>query len=604
MVRTKYRSRIYSKVFLALVLVVITFSCGREPVISTEGETLSEASSTRGYSTSSTESIDIFVSPFEGEPLYWLDDYPVTFDELKNFGGRGMPGRDKSHSHGQPTSEPDLLQLTPAFVRYFALVKEATSRRIHKEEWFQQQLRIKELTLLAGFFRNHIKENALLDGDSILDQLPTRWLKMNFRLRVFGSPGEAQEAYQRAQTGVPFNELGKSMTLGARGDDVQYPETGLIFPDSGFFDPVDDAYLFTLKEGDMSRPVITGLGTAIVEVVERHEMDDAEKAAFLAEVRQDLTDRYVRGELDRVKREAEVQIISEHLAASFFQEVEQGLFSDEIVARIGDIHIPYRIFRLLNSIPLKYITTRTKKDQWSRQIEIYVNDFLGNLALGLEAERLDLGDPKELERNLHHFAWQTLFQEVQVRLTNEADVTVNMEEIKAFYKENLENWAVPETATFRYYFTPDLQVIQKLEHRSREGESFDDLATEKLIGGRSTHGGGKTLRIRERTVYRDSTKFPQLEIIWTDLSEGSVHSLEGPMGYYFIQVTEKTPARTRGLEEVRPQIRAEIDGKRRKTATEKVITGLTSKVQFRYGDEKERVREPDGMPDKGFPETG
>jgi len=299
-----------------------------------------------------------------------------------------------------------------------------------------------------------------------------------------------------------------------------------------------------------------------------------------------------------------VSIDSEVLAISFFQEVDQGLFSHEIVARIEELPISYRIFRLLNSIPVKYITSKSGRDQWSRQIEFYLADFTGNLAQGLEAERRGLGGSEDIKRELHHFAWQTLLKEVQVRLTNEADVTVSMEEIEAFYRGNMERWEVPESASFRYYFTPDLATMQGLALRSEKGESFDDLATEEVSGDAPSHTGGKALKIRERTVYRNSTRFPQLEVIWTDLSEGSVRILEGPMGYYLIQVTEKKPAMTRSLEEVRPQIRAEIDGPRRKAAAEEVISAMTQKVRLRYGQGEEGVPEHKGIPDKGFPETG
>src|SRR5262249_61356635 len=84
---------------------------------------------------------------------------------------------------------------------------------------------------------------------------------------------------------------------------------------------------------------------------------------------------------------------------------------------------------------------------------------------------------------------------------------------------------------------------------------------------------------------------PEFERVAFELTPGQIAGpIKTQFGYHIIKVIAKTPGRTRSFEEVRPQIQAELAGKRAEAETERLARELAEKLRHRKNDSDEELR--------------
>jgi peptidyl-prolyl cis-trans isomerase D len=202
-----------------------------------------------------------------------------------------------------------------------------------------------------------------------------------------------------------------------------------------------------------------------------------------------------------------------------------------------------------------------------------------NLKVGLQYVNFD---PKSLESKVNkdpaaikaYFDKnRTLFRTLEKRdlslvVGTNADfmqtATVTDQQIQQEYKDNLDNYRIPERVRVRHILiktqgkpkeeAPKLKAkAQDLLNQLQHGGDFAQLATKNSEDpGSGAKGGELGWIVRGQTV-------PNFEKTAFSLNPGQLSGLvETEYGYHIIQVEEKETAHTRSLEEVRPQLQADL----------------------------------------------
>ncbi|MCG6894605.1 MAG: peptidylprolyl isomerase [Desulfobacteraceae bacterium] len=149
-----------------------------------------------------------------------------------------------------------------------------------------------------------------------------------------------------------------------------------------------------------------------------------------------------------------------------------------------------------------------------------------------------------------------------------ADVMVTPEEIKKFYDENPKFFEKPERVKASHILIkvePDAdeaeqdaakEKLRGIEKKLQQGESFATLAKENSEGPSAVRGGDLGFFQRGQMV-------KPFEDAAFALETGEVSDIvQTRFGYHLIEVTDKEPAGTVGLEEARPDIEKHLKQKK------------------------------------------
>lgn len=133
----------------------------------------------------------------------------------------------------------------------------------------------------------------------------------------------------------------------------------------------------------------------------------------------------------------------------------------------------------------------------------------------------------------------------------EADIEVGDEAVQAFYEENQEQFAQPEQVCARHILVETEEAANDIKSQLEGGGDFAALADEHSIDT-GTSGGDLGCFGRGRMV-------PPFEQAAFDATVGEpTGPVESQFGQHLILVYEKREAQTVPLEQVRPQIEAQL----------------------------------------------
>src|SRR5262249_10907537 len=148
-------------------------------------------------------------------------------------------------------------------------------------------------------------------------------------------------------------------------------------------------------------------------------------------------------------------------------------------------------------------------------------------------------------------------------------IAVSDTDLKAEYERRKSSFQVPEQVTAAHILIrvdqskgPDAEAqakakAEKLAERARTETDFAKLANENTEDPSGKGNGGQL------PPFSRGQMVPEFERVAFELTPGQIAGpIKTQFGYHIIKVIAKTPGRTRSFEEVRPQIQAELAGKR------------------------------------------
>jgi len=171
-----------------------------------------------------------------------------------------------------------------------------------------------------------------------------------------------------------------------------------------------------------------------------------------------------------------------------------------------------------------------------------------------------------------------------------ADVTVTGEEVKQYYQENKDRFTEPEQRKVRHILigfegndlgTERSQMDAKVEairllEKIKEGADFAQLAKEKSEDPGSKDNGGLY------TVTRGGGFAKEFEDAVFSLSEGQVtpEPVKTMFGYHIIKLEEIIPSRVQPFEEVRDQIKTNLEDTRKANEFTNYVENIRNKAEI------------------------
>jgi len=130
-------------------------------------------------------------------------------------------------------------------------------------------------------------------------------------------------------------------------------------------------------------------------------------------------------------------------------------------------------------------------------------------------------------------------------------LTVSEEEIKKYYKDNLNEFSSPPMVQARHVLLRTNEQARKVLQRLRNGEDFAQLAKDCSIDLPMALEGGSMGTIQK------GKSFPELEKVLFVLNEGEVSDniVKTKFGYHILTVDKIIPVNFKPVEEVRDQIK-------------------------------------------------
>ncbi|MDF1535684.1 MAG: peptidyl-prolyl cis-trans isomerase [bacterium] len=520
----------------------------------------------------------------QGQVVAWLDSTPVTLEELERFSVRVMGGQVEGSAHGGGSGVDPVYDALPSFHRYYAAIKEAEKEGLHKERFFRQRFDLTVRTALAGTFTRWFTANAEVDPDSLAARIPKRWVQMNFAVKLLPEDGTAEDILARVSNREEFLALDTGMAPSSR----ELPQTGLVFPGSGFFEGWDDAELFNLAEGDVYGPIRTGIGSAIVLVLERQDMDEKAQADYMDGIREQLSQQWMADRMQRYIESLNMEIREDALEKAVFEEFTGGMLLDETVAMVGDDEISYRLFRLINGKSYATYRTNYPMSSWPNVVRSDLGATLRQVAVGRMAQEYYKdgrwpGDVPEYVLQLFYDYRKTfLYHSFLDLVERESQFELTDEELLAYYQQNPGFFTVPGSVEIAYKMAVDEETPAVWRKILAAGGSFSQAAN-ATAGPKSPHGS--TGEFKQVTVYQGDTFFKEMQEDLFAMEKGKTAIIDGEMGTYLVNVADKSEGRMQSFGESREEVRVRVVRQRFRNIVDARVTGLASHVKVRVAEE-------------------
>ena len=533
------------------------------------------------------------------ETVFYIDDNPVTMDDLAVF--KKIFSRTMSSRHGQSGDDLEALDLVQPYVNYYSVVQKARQEGYDRKPGLEFSNEAVRLAISGPEFMKWFVNNAEFSPAEIKSMIPSQWVMMNFALKAFNSEGAAQTARQAMKNPEDFLAAAGNLKVSERKN----PDTGLIFPGSGFFGAYDDKVLFDLQEGQISQPVESGVGWIICLVKERKELNEGERSNYLRRKRRDWSFKRAQNDLNRYVQEKGIQVKRENLKEAIQREYLGLGFSDLPVLSVGGKDLTYRTFRYLVKTNYKNIFDSIPANRWLGMIQSDLEVVGKKILAGRKGEE-EIPEsarkrliPESLEKVIRLSQGAILYSNYIQDYEHNTSVNVSRNDAQKYYNENKNRFRTPASARIRYLLSPyekDRAMFRRIVSR---GGGLDDILQAMSEGVDTLHGKNsiKIYSLRKGQEGFDSAQ----KAVFGTMENGDVRVVDADTGGVMaIEVLEKSDFGTYPFSSVQGTITAWL---RNQKAAPLVMKHLKELVEsHKVVMNKEFL--PQGLPDVKNPETG
>ncbi len=279
-----------------------------------------------------------------------------------------------------------------------------------------------------------------------------------------------------------------------------------------------------------------------------------------------------------------------------------------VLAKVGDKVITVADFEAeLEALPEFTRSKLTTKEAKRKQLDKMIDEML----LMQEAERRGLSNDPDIQKKLENYR-KRMITEKLYQAAAQTETPVSEEEIKKYYEEHKDQFEEKEkirVSQVMIMIPPNAgpekekEAKAKIEEalkRAKKGEDFSKLAQEYAegspMGGR---GGDLGYITRGRMMPEFETAAFSLKNIG-DISD----VVKTQFGYHIIKLTDRKPAHTQTLEEVRDRIVRQIEAQRRRDMRQELPQELRKKVAIHINEELLKDEPGGARPESESPGTG
>lgn len=268
-----------------------------------------------------------------------------------------------------------------------------------------------------------------------------------------------------------------------------------------------------------------------------------------------------------------------------FREVSPNMqFSDERLTQMRKEFLD----RLVKERIMQKAASSEKIEVAETEIDERISQFQKIFGEGPEAQQRFLGGIKDMKKFRAEVSKQIVVDKF-VENRTKGMIVISDEDIKKFYAENTDKFAVPESIKARQillklppkesadFAEKQAIALKKAETVAKDvqsGQKFEDLAKTISEDSKSAPSGGDMGIVLRGKLQKD------IEDVLFSMNSGEVSKpLETPTGIYVFQLLEKTAARTMSMEESNDKIRKGLESRKKEEAREKLYNELKTKTK-------------------------
>lgn len=504
--------------------------------------------------------------PYRGKPVYAVGNRPVTEEELRRYSKR-MLGMGEHAKH--PDFDPD--KVIQSFARYWAVVEWGNEKGIGDSAQVRNLNEVYRMAALANDFRARLEKSLPAADEAIRSSIPPDWTRMEFAVVTFPDPAGA-EAFSR-EAKRKKESLGKA-DFSKFVDEKFRSRTGKIFRGSGFFPEAEEPYLFSLREGEVSRPVDTGIGKGVCCVVTREFLEGKAREEYLEQARARVRAREIEARFQAIVSKARYTVHRDNVAQGVRIEGAAGMQADLTVLTLrepgGGIRLSYRDFRTLTGAHYSVMFRTTPPESWPNLVLPEVENLAHLYAVGSAAAKENEPVATRWQTELFDFRGKSIYQATLDRLAAEAAPSVSEAEVERFYKTNRGFFDRKESARIRYVYAPEREALESLSRQA--GGDRNRIFTEKEYAH----------LVKSRDITRDDPTFGDLFKALAGVNSGAVSGVvKGGMGYYIARVEERRPKGFLPFKEVRAEIRNRLLTEKRQEKAREAMNARLASVPIR-----------------------
>ncbi len=369
---------------------------------------------------------------------------------------------------------------------------------------------------------------------------------------------EAEQYYEMLNSGISFENLAREAftdsTLKSNGGYIGYFNWGEM-------DPAFEDAAYSLKIGEISKPVKTETGYSIIQVTDRLPRPIVTENEFI-----NNRSKMERAVKIRKKRPSEVEYINNIIDFSKIKLFNTGVrevfeiidnenignqsekppaFRGEMCAEYdGEILTDSELYDNIQNMPLNQRLRINSPSNLKAAIKgLYLQD-----ALLEKASELGYDDNDVVREAIKNVRKDLIIQKKISEITYNAEISDSL--VNDFYTRNEDFFTQPLRINIQEIIVKDKSTAEKIYSRIKNGEDFGNLAAEYSIRKFSAENSGEL-------GYADVSEFGNLKstFLYADLNE-----LLGPVeiaGYYGIfKVLDRKEAKKQHLTEVYDRVKA------------------------------------------------
>ena len=441
------------------------------------------------------------------------------------------------------------------------------------EEWFQNLWqRYRGPFLVAALMDQLVRKKVDVTDEEVDDYYEKMQYEYTLSQIMVAGEDEAWELRERIVGGEDFGEVAKKYSLHASAENGGFVGSNTVGSIHWW---VEEA-LFNMKEGDVSPPLKTSSGWALLKAHRIRKVEPAENRDYAAKrVRGVKEKKGMEGLKAQIEKEIGLTWYTDAIMIAYDALPEDIKIEDIMSYKVTRQNAPkldlpnqyldmiictfadesYTLGDFAEYYELLGLPDRPRRARGKEDVMLSLHKKVFDTVLPDYAEQrakiLEIPEVKEsYEMRKEQFIVQKLYQD---QILNE--VEVNTKEIIAYYEENKENIIAPEQRDYSILLVNTEELAREVKKRSNSGYDFAELVKVYSLDPNAKQNLG-------RTGMTYSGHFPDYDDMAFSLPKAG--SISDPFrtarGWAIVKVEEVQEAQTPSLAEATQTIKKTLTG--------------------------------------------
>lgn len=365
-----------------------------------------------------------------------------------------------------------------------------------KEEWFVDFWeRFKNPFVVAAMMDEKIRKPVTVSEEEIDDYYDKMHYEYTLSQLVVTDEQEAWRIRERILGGEDFAEMAKMYSMDPAAKDGGFIGANVV----GKIHYWVEEALFKMKEGDVSEPLRTSTGWALLKVHKiRKVIPEMERSYAEKRVRAIKEKKGIESYKAKIEEEIELKFFPDAVEIAYNALPEDVNFEDIINYKVTrenapKLNIPDQYMDMIIAQYVDGVYTlkdfaqiyealalpeRPRRQYGKESVIVAVHKRIFDQILPVYAEQrekiLEVPSVAEaLERKKEQFLVHKLYQD-QIR----DEVAVTERQVESYYNDNKENLRTPEKREFSVVLVQDNKTAQEVAIRAKGGQDFASLVRE------------------------------------------------------------------------------------------------------------------------------